>query len=72
MTPSAILLTVCISLFFALAGTFVAYFILKNNKSSAVVAMGVSKRAEARNRELSIQPSALAGVQPQYPLAKAK
>jgi capsular polysaccharide biosynthesis protein len=72
MTPSAILLTICISLFFTLAGTFVVYFILKNYKRSAVVAMRVSKRAEARKRELSIQPAAQVGIQPQYPLAKAK
>ncbi len=68
MTPSAILLTFCVSLFLALGGTFIAYFIMQSYKRRAMVAMRVSKRARYKEEELRIEPDA----QPQYQLAKAK
>lgn len=73
MTPSTILLTICTSVFFALSGTFVYYFIRKSFQKKAFAAMRVSKRAKRKKPGISLHPVAsLSESQTTYPLAKVK
>ena len=72
MTPSAILLSICVPLFLALSGTFVAYFIRQSFSRKVNVAMKVSKRAKTKEKAIRLQPTLLSESQQQYPLAKVK
>lgn len=69
MTPSTILLSICTSIFFALACTFVAFFIRQSYQKKAFTTMKISKSSKSKIPQKEIK---LPTEEQAYQLAKAK